>query len=142
MTLDLEVEGAPLWVLAADSDLRMVTLNLAQNACHAMPKGGRLGIRCRREGEWVSIRFEDTGTGIAPDDRSRIFEPFFSRRADGVRGTGLGLSISKAIVEGHGGSIEVEGELGRGSRFRVRLRDVDAAQVAGGQADTAVALEV
>jgi signal transduction histidine kinase len=120
------VDGAPLRVLAADSDLRMMTLNLAQNACHAMPGGGRLTVHCRREGNGIVIRFEDTGIGIAPADQSRIFEPFFSRRADGVRGTGLGLPITKAIVEGHGGSIEVESERGRGSRFTVRFADADA----------------
>jgi signal transduction histidine kinase/HAMP domain-containing protein len=124
--LELRVDGAPLRVLAADSDLRMMTLNLAQNACHAMPGGGRLTVHCRREGNGIVIRFEDTGIGIAPADQSRIFEPFFSRRADGVRGTGLGLPITKAIVEGHGGSIEVESERGRGSRFTVRFADADA----------------
>lgn len=132
VTLELRVEGAPLRVLATDSELRMMTLNLAQNACHAMPGGGRLGVRCRREGGQIVIDFEDTGVGIAPADREQIFEPFFSRRADGMRGTGLGLSITKAIVEGHGGTIEVESEQGRGSRFRVRFADADAETVAGG----------
>ncbi len=119
VTTELSVERPPLRVLATDSDLRMLTLNLAQNACHAMPEGGSLRVRCRRAEGRVRIDFEDTGVGIGPNDQGRIFEPFFSRRADGVRGTGLGLSITKAIVEGHGGTIEVQSRPGEGSRFRV-----------------------
>jgi signal transduction histidine kinase len=128
--LELAVEGAPLRVLATDSDLRMMTLNLAQNACHAMPEGGSLKVSCTRSEGRVRLAFEDTGVGIEPADRLRIFEPFFSRRADGVAGTGLGLSITKAIVEGHGGTIEMESEPGRGSRFRVEFPDADAEQSA------------
>ncbi len=121
----LELEEAPLRVLATDSELRMVTLNLAQNACHAMPRGGRLTVRCRRGGNRVELSFEDTGVGIDPKDHLRIFEPFFSRRADGVRGTGLGLSITKSIVESHGGTISVDSETGHGSRILVTFPDED-----------------
>jgi signal transduction histidine kinase len=123
--VDFSVEGGPLRVLATDSDLRMMALNLAQNACHAMPGGGLLSVRCTREGDRVSVAFEDTGVGIEPGDQRRIFEPFFSRRADGVRGTGLGLSITKTIVEGHGGSIRVDSRLGIGSCFTVLFPDAD-----------------
>lgn len=124
--VELAAEGAPLRVLAGDSDLRMVTLNLAQNACHAMPKGGALRVHCRRAGDQVQITFEDTGVGIDEEDLPRIFEPFYSRRADGVSGTGLGLSITKSIVESHGGTITVESRLGEGSRFTVTFPDADA----------------
>jgi len=120
------IDGGPLRVLAADSDLRMVALNLAQNAFHAMPAGGRLEVRGHREADEVVLVFEDTGVGIEPADRLRIFEPFFSRRADGVRGTGLGLSITKAIVESHGGKLDVDSVVGQGSRFTVRFPDADA----------------
>ena len=119
-------EGSPLRVLATDSDLRMMALNLAQNACHAMPEGGSLAVRCWREAGEVAVTFEDSGVGIEPLDLARIFDPFFSRRADGVAGTGLGLSITKTIVEGHGGRISVESTLGKGSRFTVTLADADA----------------
>jgi signal transduction histidine kinase len=122
----LSVEGAPLRVVAGDSDLRMATLNLAQNACHAMPGGGKLVVSCERTDGRIRISFEDTGVGIEPGERQRIFEPFFSRRADGVRGTGLGLSITKAIVEGHGGRIDVTARRGGGSRFVIELPDADA----------------
>lgn len=123
--LNLELQGAPLRILASDSDLRMVTLNLTQNAIHAMPQGGRLGVRCGREGGQVVIAFEDTGVGIDARDLPRIFEPFFSRRADGMRGTGLGLSITKSLIESHGGTLQVESEPGRGSRFTVTFPDAD-----------------
>jgi len=124
----LAVDEGPLRVLATDSDLRMVTLNLAQNACHAMPRGGMLTVRCRREGDRLAVCFEDTGVGIDPKDRLRIFEPFFSRRADGMRGTGLGLSITKSIVEKHGGGITVDSTPGHGSRISVSFPDADRPQ--------------
>lgn len=129
--LRFNVDGGPLRVLAADSDLRMVALNLAQNAFHAMPDGGTLEVRGHREPREVVVVFGDTGVGIEPADRVRIFEPFFSRRADGVRGTGLGLSITKAIIESHGGKLEVDSVLGRGSRFTVRFPDADAESTRG-----------
>lgn len=127
--LELDVEEPPLRVLASDSDLRMMTLNLAQNAVHAMPGGGVLSVRCRREEGHVAVLFQDTGVGIDPRVQPHIFEPFFSRRADGQRGTGLGLSITKAIVEGHGGTIRVESNpspgAGQGTRFTVIFPDAD-----------------
>jgi PAS domain S-box-containing protein len=125
--IHLLVEEGPLRILATDSDLRMVTLNLAQNGCHAMPRGGSLTVRCQRAGDRVEICFEDTGVGIDAKDQLRIFEPFFSRRADGVRGTGLGLSITKSIVEKHGGSIGVDSTPGHGSRITVAFPDADRA---------------
>lgn len=115
----------PLRVLATDAELRMAVLNLAQNALHAMPKGGTLTVTCVKRGRFVAIDFADTGTGIAREDRDRIFHPFFSRRADGVEGTGLGLSITKAFVEGYGGSIQVVSEYERGSCFTLQLPDAD-----------------
>jgi signal transduction histidine kinase/HAMP domain-containing protein len=128
-SVELRWVGAdtPLRILAADSDLRMAALNLAQNAIHAMPKGGVLTVRGERAEARVQIRFEDTGVGIERRDRLRIFEPFFTRRADGVRGTGLGLSITKSIVESHGGTIEVESEPGRGTRITLSFADADSA---------------
>ncbi len=118
-------EQTPLRVLASDSELRMVALNLAQNALHAMPQGGSLSVTCRRVDGEVEVEFADSGVGILPQERGQIFEPFFSRRADGVRGTGLGLSITKAILENYGGTIAVESTPGQGSRFTVRLADAD-----------------
>jgi PAS domain S-box-containing protein len=110
-------------VLAADSDLRMAALNLAQNAFHAMPDGGSLRISAWRADGEIFICFEDSGQGIPAEFLTRIFDPFFSRRADGARGTGLGLSITRALVENHGGRLEVESTPGEGSRFTIRMPD-------------------
>lgn len=121
----LQVEGAPLRVLATDSDIRMLTLNLSQNAMHSMPDGGMLSVSCRRLTGRLELRFEDNGAGIDPSDRARVFEPFFSRRADGVRGTGLGLPISKSIVQNHGGRIELDDTRTRGTCVIVTFPDAD-----------------
>jgi signal transduction histidine kinase len=110
-------------VLAADSDVRMISLNLIQNALHAMPKGGRLTVGTKRVDGWVALYFEDTGVGISEHDRQHIFEPFFSRRADGVRGTGLGLAICDAVARGHGGRIDCISQPFAGSRFSLLLPD-------------------
>ena len=116
-------EPEDLRVLATDSELRMAALNLAQNAFHAMPDGGKLSISAwRAEGE-IFICFEDTGRGIPPEHITRIFDPFFSRRADGARGTGLGLSITRTLVQNYGGRLEVESTPGKGSRFTIRMPD-------------------
>jgi signal transduction histidine kinase/PAS domain-containing protein len=108
-------------IMATDSELRAVVLNLAQNAIHAMPQGGRLSVSTRQDGEQVEIVFEDTGVGITAEDAPHVFDPFFSHRADGQNGTGLGLSICRSIIEGYGGKIEFDSQPGRGSRFVVRL---------------------
>jgi signal transduction histidine kinase len=114
-------------IMAADSDLRMVALNLAQNAFHAMPQGGELHVASRVAGGEVELLFDDTGAGIAADVLPRIFDPFFSKRADGKKGTGLGLTISKSLVERYGGRIEVQAAQPRGTRFRLVFPDADSA---------------
>jgi len=85
-----------------------------------MPDGGELTVKTgweqTRQEVWIA--FTDTGEGIPPENLSRIFEPFYTTR---LKGTGLGLSISHGIVERHGGCIEVESEVGRGSTFTVWL---------------------
>ena len=112
-----------LRILATDNDVRMAAINLAQNAIHAMPDGGKLHISAWRADGEIFISFEDTGQGIPPELITRIFDPFFSRRADGAKGTGLGLSITRALVEKHGGRLEVESTPGKGSRFTIRMPD-------------------
>jgi two-component system NtrC family sensor kinase len=110
--------------VAIDVDeIRQVFVNLINNACFAMPKGGSLGIRCRPEQDItgrqsVIVEFSDTGHGIPEEHLDKIFDPFFSARPDGG-GTGLGLSISYMIVQNHGGRIEVESTVDKGSVFKV-----------------------
>jgi len=85
-----------------------------------MPEGGTLYLRTRVRGGKVIAEVRDTGTGILVENRDRIFDPFFTTRDVG-EGTGLGLAVSSRIVEAHGGTIELETKIGRGSTFRVIL---------------------
>ncbi|MGE3175326.1 MAG: sensor histidine kinase [Planctomycetota bacterium] len=110
----------------ADGDaLHQVFVNLLTNALQAMPHGGTLTVSGARDGEAVRVTVRDTGGGIAEQDLGRIFEPFFSRKADepdpAQRGTGLGLSVSYGIVEAHGGALEVDSAVGVGTAVTVRL---------------------
>lgn len=111
----------PLRVFASDSEMRMLILNLVQNAFHAMPSGGVLNIKGDIINEQVVVRFEDNGVGISAKHLGKIFMPFFSRRADSVHGTGLGLPISRSIVESFGGKLEATSMLGKGSCFIISI---------------------
>jgi signal transduction histidine kinase len=102
------------------SRIKQVFLNIINNAVYVMPNGGSLTVRTTASGRGVRVDFEDTGPGIAPEHRDRIFDPFFTTKPE-VSGTGLGLSVSLGIVQSHGGTIEVESELGKGTTFTVAL---------------------
>lgn len=115
------VPDEPLRLLADEAELRMIFLNLMQNAHHAMPAGGTLRARLARDGGHALIEIADSGVGMAPETVARIFDPFFSQRADGVAGTGLGLTIVKNFVERMGGSIAVASTVGQGTCFTLRL---------------------
>jgi signal transduction histidine kinase/DNA-binding response OmpR family regulator len=107
-------------VLGDENQLQQVFLNIMLNAYQAMPDGGKLRIASRvADGEVYAV-FVDTGMGISQENLKRIFDPFFTTKEVG-EGTGLGLSISYGIIEQHGGTIEVESEVGVGSTFTVRL---------------------
>lgn len=102
-----------------DQILRLF-INLFLNAAESMEAGGELtiGLDRRTSPEGIEITVSDTGTGIAPEDRDRIFEPFFSRKR---KGTGLGLAIVHQIVEAHQGTITLESRPEPGTTFRIRL---------------------
>ncbi|MDP2391448.1 MAG: ATP-binding protein [Acidobacteriota bacterium] len=108
--------------LLAEGDaaqLRGVFLNLAQNAIQAMPKGGRLSMVCSALPDHrVSVRVEDTGVGIAPENLERIFELYFTTKD---RGSGMGLALVFRAVQIHNGSIDVESTVGVGTAFIVVL---------------------
>jgi PAS domain S-box-containing protein len=116
--------GKTSTIMANDGRLSQVFLNLLINAAHAIGDGDQEGneirVRTWQEGDEVFAEVRDTGKGIAKEHLPQLFEPFFSTKEMGV-GTGLGLPISKTIVEEYGGRIEVESEVGKGTRFVVRL---------------------
>jgi signal transduction histidine kinase len=104
--------------------LRQVVTNFVDNAIKFTPSGGTVTVSAwETEGEGA-IEVRDTGIGIAPEDQVHVFDKFYrvkSVQASGIEGTGLGLAIVKSIVEGHGGRVWVESELGQGSTFGLAL---------------------
>ncbi len=113
-----EVTPDPLPVRADEGQLRAVFLNLLRNSREAMPAGGRITVRTRRAEGAVEAAVVDTGGGIPPGDRARIFEPFYSTKE---RGTGLGLAFALQVVKEHGGEIRCDSVAGRGTTFTLRL---------------------
>ena len=108
-------------VIGNSNQLLQVFVNLIQNAVQAMDENGVLRLASDvKDGQWVHIVVEDSGPGIPEEHLTRIFEPFFTTKDPG-NGTGLGLSITYNIVESHGGRIEVDSELEKGTRFHVYL---------------------
>ena len=114
------VECPPdVWIMGDDTTLRQALLNLAINACQAMPDGGTLRVTCRESGgRRVEIMFEDTGTGIPPEQLSRIFDLYYTTKD---HGSGLGLSMVYRILQLHDGDIDVESTPGMGTTFRLWL---------------------
>jgi PAS domain S-box-containing protein len=98
--------------------LHQALLNLILNAIEAMPGGGTLGIDLERRGDTAEIRIRDTGKGIAPEHRARIFQLFFTTRPGG---SGIGLASAFRTVQMHDGAIDYESEPGRGTTFRIEL---------------------
>ncbi|MBM3881349.1 MAG: response regulator [Verrucomicrobia bacterium] len=129
-----EALSPDLWPVRGDSSqLLQVVMNLCLNARDAMPRGGDLSLRLQNvhglrpdaspggaADDYVRLSVSDTGAGMAPEVRDRLFEPYFTTKAAG-KGTGLGLSISYSIVTEHGGWIEVQSAPGAGSHFHVFL---------------------
>lgn len=125
-----------LWTVTVDAtQIHQVLMNLAVNARDAMPNGGKISISAAncsidesyarmnleaKAGDYVVITFADTGIGIAPEIVEQIFDSFFTTKAVG-KGTGLGLSTVRGIVKSHGGFVEVNSEVGKGTKFRVFL---------------------
>lgn len=106
-------------------------LNLLENAIQASRPGGRVALAVTGGGAFIALRVEDEGTGIAPEDVDRLFEPFYTTRPEG---SGLGLAIVKQMADAHGGWVEVQSELGRGSVFSLYLPlSGGAVEAAGGQ---------
>ena len=133
--------AAPLRITGDPDRLQQVVWNLLSNAVKFTPEGGRVRVRCGREGEQVVIAVRDSGEGIAPEFLPHVFERFRQADASSTRrhgGLGLGLAIVKHLVELHAGTIEVHSDgLGRGATFTVRLPAGTAAAPTVGTNDTA-----
>jgi PAS domain S-box-containing protein len=120
-------EGLPP-VRVPPVQLTQVVLNLCLNARDAMPEGGRLSLQTdllrpadpRRVPSFVRLRVTDTGTGMSPEVRARVFDPWYTTKANG-KGTGLGLAIIQDVVRRHGGRVECDTAVGRGTSFTVLL---------------------
>ncbi len=137
--LEFRLGAGPLLVLADQTRLDQVVMNLAVNARDAMPDGGVLRITAALVGEpdpdppeeairdWVRIAVTDTGVGMTDDVRARALEPFFTTKED--KGTGLGLATVHGIVTNAGGALRIESNRGSGTTIEVRLPAVDAGAV-------------
>jgi signal transduction histidine kinase len=116
LRLNWHADGS--FVVYADHGRLMQLLgNLLANAIRLTPVGGRLDVRAERAGDLIQVLVSDTGPGISPDDVPLLFERFWQGTREGRGSAGLGLAIARGIVEGHGGRIWVESEIGRGSTF-------------------------
>jgi two-component system NtrC family sensor kinase len=118
-TLQLDLGEIPL-VLCNQQQISQVVMNLLVNAAQAISSQGEIMVRTCHDTEVVSISVRDTGCGIAEENMTRIFDPFYTTKEIG-KGTGLGLSISHDIITKHGGEIRVESVIGAGTLFTVRL---------------------
>jgi signal transduction histidine kinase len=111
--------GSDAREIAVDPEqVQQVLINVITNAVQAMPEGGRLTVGTREKNGFQEIDITDTGSGIAAENKGKIFEPLFTTKAKGI---GLGLAVSKSIIDRHGGQIEVKSTVGKGTMFTIRL---------------------
>ena len=131
--VESELQGTPIEIVpelgeipttsGSPQEMTQVLSNLIFNAVEAMPKGGHIRLKTSTENGSIVLEIADDGTGIKPEIQSEIFEPFFTTKETGQ---GLGLSVAYNIVKRMGGSIEVESEPGKGTRFTIRLPVIHA----------------
>jgi PAS domain S-box-containing protein len=110
----------PVIVRGVEYKLQQVFLNLFLNARDAMPKGGWITVSSTSEGDDALVELSDSGVGIPSEHLARIYDPFFTTKAEG-RGVGLGLSVTYGIVQEHGGTLTCESETNQGTQFRLVL---------------------
>jgi|WetSurMetagenome_2_1015567.scaffolds.fasta_scaffold09844_4 signal transduction histidine kinase len=120
ITLEISTADPLPFVNGSGDKLKQVVLNLMLNARDAMPEGGTVSITAQATDGWMEMRVTDTGTGIPPEYRDKIFDAFFTTKKE-VSGVGLGLAVTYGIITQYKGSIEVDSTVGRGTTFIVRL---------------------
>jgi signal transduction histidine kinase len=122
LAFDVQVDAALPMVRGDRRLVKRTLVNLVENALHAVNGGGTVEVRVEPESyngtRFVSVSVSDTGDGVDPEIKERIFEPYFSTKASG---TGLGLAIAKKVVEDHGGRISLESEPGKGTKVTLTL---------------------
>ncbi len=122
LTLDLHV--AELDLVADRAKLKLVLENLLSNALKYTPRGGTIHVHAYPDGKTTVIDFADTGPGIAPDERDKVFDAFYSGNAPHggpLKGTGIGLSVVREFVEAHGGTVDIVTGQFTGAHLRIRL---------------------
>jgi two-component system, NtrC family, sensor histidine kinase HydH len=119
VTIELALaDGLPV-LLGDDVQLQQALLSVMDNALDALARGGTLIVRSELAGDDdIALTVEDDGHGIPPEQQARVFEPFYTTK---TRGTGLGLAITRKVVEGHGGTVQIEPRRPTGTRVRIRL---------------------
>ena len=152
ITIELDVGDGEFWMRGDPSQLHQVVTNLAVNAVHAMPDGGTLSVGIGERGfssaeassiglagagRYLELVVSDTGMGIPEDFQARMYDPFFTTKPQG-KGSGLGLSIVRGIVVDHGGVIELDSALDRGTEFRIWLPAIDKASLDAADQSSAV----
>ena len=120
VVVNLFEPSEPLLVRGDRDQVGQVVTNLLNNAYDALNGVGRIDVQLSGDAQWVHLCVADNGGGIPPDVKTHLFEPFFTTKPEG-KGTGLGLAICIGIVESHGGSMSVESQVGKGSKFFVHL---------------------
>ncbi|MDA8430767.1 MAG: ATP-binding protein [Geobacteraceae bacterium] len=118
ISLRLEPNTEQALIKGDGEKLRQAFLNIVINALQATPSGGSVRIDCQRNESGYEIRFIDNGSGIKTNERTKIFEPFYTTKPNG---TGLGLAVTRKIIEGHYGSLEIESDPGKGTTVSVKL---------------------
>jgi signal transduction histidine kinase len=124
LTIETDIPGQPATAEVDPERIGQVLRNLLSNAIIHTPAGGRITVELKDEGHELQLTVADTGAGIPPDDLPYVFERFYRVDRSRVRatgGAGLGLTIARRLVDAHGGTIGVESELGKGSRFTFTL---------------------
>lgn len=118
ITFSIQSPVAQLLVPLDPQLFKTALLNLFVNAVQAMPEGGSLSVTLEPEASWVTVRIEDTGAGIAPENLPKIFTPFFTTKE---AGNGLGLEEVHKVIQAHQGWIEVNSEQGKGTLFTIKI---------------------